>query len=151
MSLDNYPWGDRLLDSAEFSYGPWDASDKDTAKAIELIDKDIIITDWRYHNWHHFRSVERFAEHGFKIWLSTFNVAENAKLFLDYAKEHGSDNIIGVMETTWVPCKNFMDGMEGKESPMSEILWYNNSMKHIRRTYNWLFRPCEFDPTPIED
>ena len=48
--------------------------------------------------------------------IPTFNIAENAKLFLDYAKEHGDENLIlGVMETTWVPARCFMDGMEGKE------------------------------------
>lgn len=144
-------WGDRLLNSADFGYGPWDASRNGTWTALPLIDKSIIITDWHYHNWSHFRSVEVFAEAGLQIYLCPFNVAENAKLFLDYAKEHDGGNILGVMETTWVPAKYFMDGMEGKE--LDDLNWYKGGMPHIVRCYNWLFRPEEFakHPEPIPD
>ena len=143
-------WGDRLLNSFDFGYGPWDASQNDTWSAIDLLDKDFIITDWHYHCWPHFRSVEVFAEKGFKMWLCPFNIAQYAKMFLDYAKEHGSDNIIGVMETTWVPASYLMDNFEGIDSP-DNGKWYKGSMKYIRNCYNWLFRPDEFDPTILPD
>ncbi len=143
-------WGDRLLNSFDFGYGPWDASQNETWTALDLLDKDFIITDWHYHNWSHFRSVEVFAKAGLKIWLCPFNIAENAKLFLDYAKEHGSDNILGVMETTWVPASFFIDNLLGIESE-DDGKWHKNGMRHIRRCYNWLFRPDEFDPTPIHE
>ncbi len=132
-------WGDRLLNSFDFKYGPWDASQNGTWTAMETIDKDIIITDWHYHNWGSFPSVEVFAKAGMKIYLCPFNVAENAKLFLDYADKHGSDNILGVMETTWVPCRYFMDGIEGIE-PIDNGMWYKDSLPEIMRCYNYLFK-----------
>ena len=143
-------WGDRLLNSFDFGYGPWDASQNDTWSAIDLLDKDFIITDWHYHCWPHFRSVEVFAEKGFKMWLCPFNVAQYAKMFLDYAKEHGSDNIIGVMETTWVPASYLMDNFEGIDSP-DNGKWHKAGMKDIRNCYNWLFRPDQYDPTILPD
>ena len=144
-------WGDRLLNAFDFGYGPWDASQNETWTALDMLDKDFIITDWHYHCWSHFRSVEVFAKAGLKIWLSTFNIAEYAKMFLDYAKEHGDENLIlGVMETTWVPARCFMDGMEGKEVE-EDGTWHKDGMRHIERCYNWLFRPEKFDPSPIHE
>lgn len=142
-------WGDRLLNSFDFGYGPWDASQNDTWSAIDLIDKDFIITDWHYHCWPHFRSVEVFAEKGFKIWLCPFNVAQYAKMFLDYAKEHGSDNIIGVMETTWLPASFIFDNFEGIESK-DDGMWHKKGMTEVRNCYNWLFRPDEYVPLELE-
>ena len=81
-------WENRLLNSAECGHGPWDASKNGTDTAIRTLDRSIVITDWHYHNWPRFPSVEVFAREGFRIYLCTFNVAENAKLFLDSAREH---------------------------------------------------------------
>lgn len=134
-----FMWGDRLLDSAKCGHGPWDASQNGTYTAIDKVDKDIVICDWHYHNWPRFPSVEFLADAGFKIYLATFNVAENAKLFLDYAKEHDRGNILGVMETTWVPAKYMMDGLEGKELEDSGELWFKDGTPHVVRCYKWLF------------
>ena len=145
-------WGDRLLNSRECGHGPWDASMNGTDTAIQTLDRSIIITDWHYHNWPRFPSVEIFAKAGFKIYLCPFNVAENAKLFLDYAKEHDGGNILGVMETTWTPLKWFMDGMEGKE--LEDLKWFKDATPEIVRCYDWLFRPEEFaklPPLPKDD
>lgn len=143
-------WGDRLLNSFDFGYGPWDASQNDTWSAIDLIDKDFIITDWHYHCWPHFRSVEVFAEKGFKMWLCPFNNSDYAKMFLDYAKEHGSDNILGVMETTWLPASFIFDSFEGIES-VDDGEWHKSGMPYIRNCYNWLFRTSEFDPELVPE
>lgn len=104
-----------------------------------MLDRDFIITDWHYHNRDHFRSVEVFAEAGLKIWLCPFNNEEFAKLFLDYATEHGGDNILGVMETTWVPVRYMMGCAEGCEQ-YDDGTWYADGMPAIRRCYDWLFR-----------
>ena len=137
-------WGDRLLNSFDFGYGPWDASQNGTWTALPLLDKDFIITNWHYHNWPHFRSVEVFAEAGLKIWLCPFNSPENTKLYLDYALAHGGDNILGVMETTWVPVRYMMGTAEGFEQ-YDDNAWYKEGVHPIRRCYAWLFRPEEFE------
>lgn len=131
-------WGDRLLNAGELGYGPWDASQNGTWTALGKVRKEIIITDWHYYNWHWFPSPEIFAKAGHKVYLCPFNVAANAKLFLDYAKEHDQGNILGVMETTWVPAHWFMDGMEGK--PLDNEKWYKGGTPHVIHCYHWLFR-----------
>ncbi|MBQ8577009.1 MAG: family 20 glycosylhydrolase [Clostridia bacterium] len=144
-------WGDRLLDSRACGHGPWDASMNGTHTALGKIPTDIVITDWHYHNWPRFPSVEVFAEAGHRIWLCPFNVAENAKLFLDYAKEHDRGNIIGIMETTWTPVSYLMDGLEGKEL-VDDGKWYKGSTPHIVRCYKSIFRPDEpWDEVPQEE
>ena len=145
--ITTFMWGDRLLDSKACRHGPWDASSVGTADAIRTIDKDIVICDWHYHNWSAFPSVDVFGEAGMQMYLCTFNVAANAKLFLDYAKEHDHGNILGIMETTWIPTDFFMDGIEGK--PFRETdQWYAKGTPAIIRTYRWLF---EDGPMPVEE
>ena len=91
-------------------------------------------------------SSSTFAREGFQIYLCPFNSAKNAKLFLDYAKEHGGSNILGVMETTWTPVKWFMDGLEGK--PLEQVSWFGDSTPYIVKCYDWLFRPEEYEKLP---
>ena len=138
--VTTYMWGDRLLDSPAIGYGPWDASQNGTHTALNLIDKDIIICDWHYHNWHHFPSVSIFAEAGLKVYLCTFNVKENAKLFLDEVLERNTDNVIGVMETTWVPARFMIDGFAGNPLPEGCDNWYHDGVPKIIDCYNWLFK-----------
>ena len=138
--VTTYMWGDRLLDSYAIGYGPWDASQNGTHTALNLIDKDIIICDWHYHNWHHFPSVSIFAEAGLKVYLCTFNNKDNAKLFLDEVLDRNTDNVIGVMETTWVPAKFMIDGFLGRPLPEGCDEWYHGAMPQIIDCYNWLFK-----------
>ena len=138
--VTTYMWGDRLLDSYAIGYGPWDASQNGTHTALNLIDKDIIICDWHYHDWHHFPSVSIFAEAGLKVYLCTFNKKENAKLFLDEVLERNTDNVIGVMETTWVPARFMIDGFAGNPLPEGCDNWFHSAMPMIIDCYNWLFK-----------
>jgi len=41
-------WGDRLIDARKINYGKWEASANNTAKAVDMISKNIIICDWHY-------------------------------------------------------------------------------------------------------
>lgn len=140
-------WGDRLLDSEACHHGPWDASRNGTHTAIKTLDRDIIITDWHYFNWPDgFPSVEVFAREGFKMYLCPFNDLTATKAFMEYARAHDGGNILGVMETTWTPCKWFMDGMEGK--PLEDVQWFGSGTPHIVYVYSWLFRPEQFEKMP---
>ena len=138
--VTTYMWGDRLLDSFAIGYGPWDASQNGTHTALNLIDKDIIICDWHYHNWHHFPSVSIFAEAGLKVYLCTFNNKDNAKLFLDEALTRDQGNVIGVMETTWTPAIWMINGLLGKELVGEDEAWFKEGTPEIVDCYNWLFK-----------
>src|ERR1044071_6989080 len=41
-------WGDRLVDGSKYDLGEWEASKNGTARAVDLIPKDIIICPWHY-------------------------------------------------------------------------------------------------------
>ena len=41
-------WGDRLLDGETTGLGEWEASTNGTARAIDLIPRDVFICDWHY-------------------------------------------------------------------------------------------------------
>ncbi|MBN8246040.1 MAG: family 20 glycosylhydrolase [Verrucomicrobia bacterium] len=41
-------WGDRLLDGRLTGLGEWEASFNETAAAVDLIPKDVVICDWHY-------------------------------------------------------------------------------------------------------
>jgi hypothetical protein len=129
-----------LLDSFAIGYGPWDASQNGTHTALNLIDKDIIICDWHYHNWHHFPSAAIFAEAGLQVYLCTFNSKDNAKLFLDEVLANDKGNVIGVMETTWTPAKWMIEGLLGREISDSGDIWFKEGTPHIVECYDWLFK-----------
>ena len=148
--IETFMWGDRLLDSYVCHHGPWDASKVGTADAIKTIDKDIVICDWHYYHWPAFPSVDVFGEAGMKSYLCTFNIGANAKKFLDYAKEHDHGNILGIMETTWVPADFFMDCIEGKPFRSTEQ-WYAQGIPAIVRTYRWLFEDGPLPDDSDED
>ena len=138
--VTTYMWGDRLLDSFAIGYGPWDASQNGTHTALNLIDKDIIICDWHYHNWHHFPSAAIFAEAGLQVYLCTFNSKDNAKLFLDEVLANDKGNVIGVMETTWTPAKWMIEGLLGREISDSGDICFKEGTPHIVECYDWLFK-----------
>src|ERR1700678_2686355 len=41
-------WADRLLDGKTSGLGEWEASTNGTARAIDLIPKDVMLCDWHY-------------------------------------------------------------------------------------------------------
>src|SRR5580658_3286805 len=41
-------WADRLLDAKSSGLGEWEASAVGTARAIDLIPKDVMLCDWHY-------------------------------------------------------------------------------------------------------
>ena len=138
--ITTYMWGDRLLDSYAIGYGPWDASQNGTHTAIDLVDKDIIICDWHYHNWHHFPSAEIFAKAGFKVYLATYEKKENAKLFLDEVLEKDKGNVVGVLQTTWLPAKWLMDGFAGRHLNEYVEEDFVKIVESIIDCHNWLFK-----------
>lgn len=61
-------WGDRLIDASKYNFGKWEASANDTARAIDMIPKDIIICDWHYEPRKAYESVPMFLAKGFRVW-----------------------------------------------------------------------------------
>jgi hypothetical protein len=103
-------WGDRLIDSSKINYGDWEASSNNTAKAVDMIPKDIIICDWHYETRVAYESIPMFLEKGFRVWPSSWRKPEAAKALIDYSIKQNNPKMVGHLNTTWgtVPMKELV-------------------------------------------
>jgi len=100
-------WGDRLIDTSKYNYGKWEASANGTARAIDMISKDIIICDWHYEPRQAYESVPMFLGKGFRVWPASWRKPDAARAFVDYSKRFDGPRMLGHLNTTWgaVPFK----------------------------------------------
>ena len=103
-------WGDQFL--------PQHNGDKPffTARATDLVPKDILIFDWHYSTNHKYdETIGYFKEHGFEVvgcpWYEPLNVYD----FASAAKRNG---ILGYCGTTWAGVTNTM-----KSAPHIPTAW----------------------------
>jgi len=103
-------WGDRLIDASKINYGKWEASDNNTAGAIDLIPKDIIICDWHYGRRDSYESIPMFLQRGFRVWPASWRKPDAAKALIDYSRTFNNPKMVGHLNTTWgaVPIKELM-------------------------------------------
>ncbi len=95
-------WGDRLLGADTSGYNDCcESSAVGTEAALGMIPKDIILCDWHYGLCDAYRSVDLFAEAGFRMFFSPWRIPENALAFYRYAKEHDRGHILGLLATSW--------------------------------------------------
>ncbi len=95
-------WSDRLVDAIESGYEDiYESSYDDADKALKLIDKDVICCDWHYNACDAYKSVDIFADSGFKMMVVPWNNVEAAGKFLDYAVKHDKGHILGYLQSTW--------------------------------------------------
>ena len=94
-------WGDRLIDASKYNYGKWEASANNTAGAIDLIGKDIIICDWHYELRDAYESVPMFLEKGFRVWPASWRKPDAARAFVDYSRRFDNPRMLGHLNTTW--------------------------------------------------
>jgi hypothetical protein len=117
-------WGDRLLDGKTTGYGEWEASENNTAPAIDLIPKDILLCDWHYETRYHgapatYPSVRYFQDRGFHVWPSGWNSEENARMLAVCALQNRSEKMAGYLATTWTGAKGILAGLSGEADPQS--------------------------------
>lgn len=122
--LEMLIWGDRLLDSKATGYGEWEASSNDTAPAIEIIPKDLVICDWHYETEYGgktatYASVREFQRRGFRVWPAGWKSADNARMLGAVALETG-DCVVGYLATTWTGIISIRGGLEGDPKSLSE-------------------------------
>ncbi|CAL1519435.1 family 20 glycosylhydrolase [Chitinophaga sp. MM2321] len=112
-------WSDRLIDGKETNLLGWQASMNNTARAIDLIPKDIMICDWKYEDAP--PTPAYFAIKGFNVLPSACAKEEVALAQLEqvYAARKNaaradfsltlSERMPGVFETMWVNTREFID------------------------------------------
>jgi len=105
--LEMLMWGDRLIDARKINYGKWESSANDTAGAIDLVPKDIIICDWHYEPRQTYESIPMFLEKGFRVWPAGWRKVEATKSLIAYSRGLNNSKMLGHLNTTWgtVPIK----------------------------------------------
>lgn len=94
-------WGDRLLSSEETGYNRYESCDDGANAVIDTLSRDIVICDWHYGKCEAYPSVDIFGKAGFQMMISPWRNREAAERFLNYAKEHDTGHIKGLLVTTW--------------------------------------------------
>ncbi len=96
-------WGDRLLDAKTMGYGRWESAANGTARAVDLVPKDIILCDWHYLAQTNYPSVPFLLDKGFRVWPSGFQPLEATKAFSQFSLQQRQTNsrVLGYLCTTW--------------------------------------------------
>lgn len=112
-------WGDRLLDANATGMGDgWEASNKDTAQAIDTIPKDIIICDWHYGAHDVFPSIDLFVRKGFRVWPTGWKSAQGGLRMTEYARADTTGRVLGYLGTSWVVAPgHFAQALLGEGDP----------------------------------
>ena len=100
-NVELFIWGDRLIDGTKHKYGAWESSLNNTAPAIDLIPKDIIICDWHYEPRTSYSSIPMFIEKGFKVLPSSWRKKNAIDAFINYSYQVESEKMLGHLFTTW--------------------------------------------------
>ena len=105
-------WGDRLIDGKETGIGMWEAATNDTAPAIDLIPKDVIICDWHYNKAH--LTPVMFDERGLNVvscpWKKPQVAAEQIANMVKFRKQADGRNggqFQGIIQTVWGGAEGF--------------------------------------------
>lgn len=115
-------WGDRLIDGKVTGMGMWEASMNNTARAIDMIPKDIVICDWHYERPD--PTAVFFAMKGLDVVTCPYRKSDVAlKQLMDIVnfRENSasatSAHFLGMMQTIWSGCDRFLKAWyELKES-----------------------------------
>lgn len=100
-------WGDMLLNPADFKVSEkmrqsFHGDLQDYYKAIDLLNKDIVIADWHYWGYDtNFPSVDYFRSKGFKVVGSTWKNRVTTENFAQYLCSKNDPGVIGMIATTW--------------------------------------------------
>ncbi|WP_258097612.1 family 20 glycosylhydrolase [Marinoscillum pacificum] len=138
-SVKLWIWGDRLLDKEETQLSIWDASDNGTAKAIDLINKNVMINDWHYNVT--VPTPAYFVTKGFSVYACFWNVPQVAKdqlTMMNTLRKLSSPvlkpQITGGMQTIWVPAGLFLDAYYGEsdnDGALKQVASFNAMLEWI--------------------
>jgi hypothetical protein len=94
-------WGDRLIDSARYDYGEWEASKNNTWPAVYMIPRDVIICDWHYEKRDAYPSVQMFLDKGFRVLPTSWKDVGASRAFIEHTLGPKPPGVLGHLFTTW--------------------------------------------------
>ncbi|WP_188504532.1 family 20 glycosylhydrolase [Parapedobacter pyrenivorans] len=118
-------WGDRLIDGKMTGIGMWEASMNNTHRAIDLINKGVMICDWHYDQ--PLQTAVYFAMKGFSVvtcpWkkgaVATAQLQDMVS-FRQQATTEMAPRFGGLMQTVWSGADSFLDEFYGIKPPAAE-------------------------------
>jgi hypothetical protein len=106
-------WSDRLLDGKASGLGEWEASANGTARAIDLIPKDVVLCDWHYEQ--DVPTAPYLAMKGFHVVTCPVEIVQTGRVA---GRGHGpvaeplaegvEARFEGVMQTVWSGTGSFL-------------------------------------------
>jgi len=128
-------WGDRLLDGKTTGMGMWEASMNNTHRAIDIIEKDLMICDWHYER--NDPTAVYFAIKGFQVatcpWrnpdVAVMQVAD-IQHFRETATPEMKERYQGIIQTVWSGAGEFL-----KEFYSAEEAGKNTSANCFRAVF----------------
>jgi hypothetical protein len=106
-------WGDRLIDGKTTGIGRWEASYNYTARAVDMIPKDVVICDWHYERPD--KTAVYFAMKGLRVvtcpWRTPGNTVQQIDDMVDFRQQSTkvmAPNFYGIMQTVWSGPKDFL-------------------------------------------
>ena len=107
-------WGDRLIDASTADIGMWEASMNNTARAVDMIPKSVVICDWHYEKA--LPTPAFFALKGFDViacpWRKPEVAKAQVKMMYDFKNNSTpitSEKYLGLMQTIWSPASSFIE------------------------------------------
>jgi hypothetical protein len=111
-------WGDRLLDGKVTGLGEWEASLNDTARAIDLIPRDVFICDWHYERAD--PSPVYFAMKGLNVavcpWTNPKTAIMQMRDMVRFREQSASamkPRFQGIIQTVWSDANSFVRDVRG--------------------------------------
>lgn len=113
-------WGDRLLDGTLTGLGAWEASMNNTARAVDLVAKDVFICDWHYDRAD--LTAIYFAMKGLDVAICPWHRPEIAVKqmndMIDFRRQTTpttASHLQGLIETVWSGADQFLREYYGPE------------------------------------
>lgn len=113
-------WGDRLIDGKTTGMGEWEASMKNTYRAIDLIPKDVVICDWHYERAD--QSAVYFAMKGLRVVSCSYNNPQTGQWqvydmykFRQRSTPEMKELFQGILQTVWSDPGSFLRQFYGQD------------------------------------
>jgi hypothetical protein len=113
-------WGDRLIDGRMTGLGMWEASMNSTARAVDMIPRDVLICDWHYERAD--KTAVYFAMKGLDVVTCPWRRPAVAALqksdminFRETATNAMRDRYKGLVQTVWSDAGSFVEGLQSNK------------------------------------
>jgi len=95
-------WSDRFIDGEKYDFGEWQSSLNGTARAIDMVPRDIIMCPWHYEDRKSYPSVPMFLAKGFRVLPASYEDTTAVKSLITYSYDFaGNEKMLGHLFTTW--------------------------------------------------